>query len=431
MLDVTPVTEPYPAKVPTTRRRAGQRNAVVIALLCLLLLPVLDGVPAYADKNIDGQVEQAGEAVDEANAAVAKALRTLRRTEAELPQARRAKREAVLKAGRAKVAADEAAAAASRARSELAVTQLNLEQVNQRLAAAADKVDDLARTAYQVGPLSQIEVLLSSSSPQDFSLRLVAVDRMAQSQIQAQRELFASKALLAQQEVRAGALAEEAEAQERKATEQLVAARQASQAAATAEARVSQIAKQRAKALRKARANSVAVAQRYRALKREQARIKRAARQAARQANGADDSQAGPAGELLWPISGGGISDRPGPRVHPVYGYRSCHTGIDITGGTGTPIRAAAAGTVADITRGGPYGLATLVAHGNGMTTFYAHQSSVRVNVGDRVEAGEVIGEVGTSGWVTGPHLHFEVRLDGDAYDPMGWFGKAKEKVRC
>ena len=120
-----------------------------------------------------------------------------------------------------------------------------------------------------------------------------------------------------------------------------------------------------------------------------------------------------------------------GPRVHPVYGYDSCHTGTDIRGATGTPIHAAAAGTVAMISDGGPYGLATLIAHAGGLTTFYAHQSSVSVSEGQRVEAGEVIGAVGASGWVTGPHLHFEVRLGGTAYDPMGWFGGSKSPISC
>ncbi len=83
------------------------------------------------------------------------------------------------------------------------------------------------------------------------------------------------------------------------------------------------------------------------------------------------------------------------------------------------------------ISDGGPYGLATLIAHADGLTTFYAHQSSVSASEGQRVEAGEVIGAVGTSGWVTGPHLHFEVRLGGTAYDPMGWFGGSKSPVSC
>jgi len=96
-----------------------------------------------------------------------------------------------------------------------------------------------------------------------------------------------------------------------------------------------------------------------------------------------------------------------------------------------TQNRAAAAGIVVSVINGGPYGLHTLLAHGSGLTTLYAHQSSTKVKAGQSVQAGQTIGAVGTTGWSTGPHLHFEVRIDGTAYDPLGWFGKAKKKVNC
>lgn len=411
---------------------------MAVVLGCLIVLPLGNGLlTARADQGIDDQVEQAGEAVDEANAAVKKALGVLKQTEAQLPKARAARQSALNRAAQARAQALAAGQAADQARAQLAATQASLEQINVRLAEAAERVDDVARTAYQQGPLSQIEVLLSSADPQDFAVRMTAVDRMVRSQAQAQQELFAAKAQLAQQEVKVGALTRELEQQEKAANQQLAKAEEASRDAAAAEAEVAQLVKQRAKALRKARANRVAVAQRYAKLKRVQARMQRQAREAARreaarrasQDDGVqlDESVLG----MVWPVSGGGISDRPGPRTHPVYGYASCHTGIDITGGSGTPIKAARDGTVAAITHGGPYGTATLIAHGDGMTTFYAHQSSVRVKEGDHVQAGEVIGEIGSTGWVTGPHLHFEIRLNGDAYDPMGWYGKAKDRVGC
>jgi len=83
------------------------------------------------------------------------------------------------------------------------------------------------------------------------------------------------------------------------------------------------------------------------------------------------------------------------------------------------------------IGNGGPYGLSVLVAHGDGLTTFYAHLSSVSVSSGQQVDRGQRIGGIGSTGWSTGPHLHYETRLNGTAYDPMGWFGGSQRTVGC
>jgi murein DD-endopeptidase MepM/ murein hydrolase activator NlpD len=92
---------------------------------------------------------------------------------------------------------------------------------------------------------------------------------------------------------------------------------------------------------------------------------------------------------------------------------------------------AAASGRVISVDGGGPYGLHTLIGHGAGLSTMYAHQSGVNVSSGQRVRRGQVIGYVGASGWVTGPHLHFEVHVNGVPYEPMGWFGERKHPVDC
>ena len=112
-------------------------------------------------------------------------------------------------------------------------------------------------------------------------------------------------------------------------------------------------------------------------------------------------------------------------RVTSDFGYRICpyhgrelHSGLDMGAPTGTPIRAALAGKVVKSYYSISYGNYTLIDHGNGMTTAYAHQSKRLVKVGDTVEAGEVIGLVGSTGNYTGPHLHFEVRVDGNLQDP-------------
>jgi murein DD-endopeptidase MepM/ murein hydrolase activator NlpD len=97
------------------------------------------------------------------------------------------------------------------------------------------------------------------------------------------------------------------------------------------------------------------------------------------------------------------------------------HEGIDIAVGTGTPIAAAAAGTVAYAGWESGYGNFVLIDHGNGLATAYGHQSRIAVSTGQSVSQGEVIGYVGCTGHCFGPHLHFEVRINGSAVDPLGY----------
>jgi murein DD-endopeptidase MepM/ murein hydrolase activator NlpD len=125
-------------------------------------------------------------------------------------------------------------------------------------------------------------------------------------------------------------------------------------------------------------------------------------------------------GLLAWPINGRVVSPF-GYRVHPILGIRRLHTGIDIDASTGDPIRAAETGRVILAQTYGGYGRAVVIDHGGGMATLYAHQSSLAVSEGDQVERGEVIGYVGCTGLCTGPHLHFEVRINGAFVDPMGY----------
>src|SRR5215831_20276776 len=110
---------------------------------------------------------------------------------------------------------------------------------------------------------------------------------------------------------------------------------------------------------------------------------------------------------LMWPVQGK-VTSRFGPR-----GFFHLHRGVDIKAPRGTPVHAAAAGTVAFSGRQSSYGRVIKIDHPNGLRTIYAHNSSNFVTVGERVKAGEVIGAVGQTGRATTNHLHFEVRSDG------------------
>jgi murein DD-endopeptidase MepM/ murein hydrolase activator NlpD len=145
------------------------------------------------------------------------------------------------------------------------------------------------------------------------------------------------------------------------------------------------------------------------------ARLRAGQTQAAGVATSGSEPQAAPTGTgFAWPLSG--------PITSP-FGMRwgTLHPGIDIGVPTGTPIHAAGSGTVIWCGWMSGYGNLVMIDHHNGLATLYGHQSRIAATCGEQVTTGEVIGYVGCTGFCTGPHLHFEVRLNGTPVDPLGY----------
>lgn len=129
-------------------------------------------------------------------------------------------------------------------------------------------------------------------------------------------------------------------------------------------------------------------------------------------------------GSMTWPCPGNYTVVSPyGTRKHPILRVYKMHTGIDIDADTGDSIVAANKGTViiSEYNKGG-YGNMVVIDHGGGITTLYGHASKRLVSVGDEVKAGQVIAKVGSTGLATGPHLHFEVRVDGATKNPLNGY---------
>lgn len=118
------------------------------------------------------------------------------------------------------------------------------------------------------------------------------------------------------------------------------------------------------------------------------------------------------------PVSGR-LTSGFGPRYHPIHGGERYHAGVDVAAPNGTPIRATSDGVISGAGWAGGYGLLVRIEHGNGIETRYAHMSAVNVAVGQQIHRGDVIGFVGSTGDSTGPHVHYEVRMNGRAVNPL------------
>ena len=381
-----------------------------VFILSLALVFTINSPINALPKNIDDEVNAAQQELENASALVREVAAELAEIRKKLPIA-----EAALKKARAELAIAQekdrqAAEKLAELESQLEITQKTYDQTRSFVA-------DVARTIYQDGPLATLEIILGATDPNDFSQKLMAMQTYIGNQNAKIEQLETIKAQLETEQ--AAVAAQKVILEQEKA-----AALEAAKRAKAAEEEVLRlIAKQKA-ALAKAESEREATRKRYEQLRAEQIRLQQLARLRA----GLGGSIPG---ELYWPVQGARLSQNVGPRRHPVFGYRSCHTGMDLAAGTGTPIGAAATGIVTAVTTLRAYGRVIVIAHNGGLSTMYAHLSRFNVSVGQGVAVGDTIGFVGSSGWSTGPHLHFEVHVNGTPFNPLGWFGSAKVPVSC
>ena len=276
---------------------------------------------------------------------------------------------------------------------------VQIAQLQAQYSNAQQQADGRARSIYMAGPASSLTTLMSASSFSDFIAKtqiwevagqldahvIIHSSRLKQALQTEQDALTSTKAALVAKE---GALAARGDLLNA-AQRQQSAALAAVQMTITQELQNEQELTKESEALTQALATSS---------------------QVSHSAPGGPVSAIG----LMWPVRGP-ITSPFGPRPQ-LGGY---HYGIDIGARTGTPIYAPKAGTVTSVNCGSGYGICTIIDHGGGVATLYAHQSRSDVHPGQAVSQGQEIGLVGCTGFCTGPHLHFEVRLNGVPHNPI------------
>ena len=400
---------------------------ILSSLIALILISgfVSNANASFGTKDsLKNQIAAAGDAVDEANAQVTKALRQYNKAAAALPAARERLRVAKLNLAKAQSAhqtavadLNKSTAATARAQDNLLITQDNLTTQN-------SEVSKLVNMMYRQGPISELSIIFSTESPAEFTARIQIVKSWFDSKTAQINTLTKTREDLIQKKKALDELVKDNVKKKEDAAAKVITAEQAAAEATAAQKAVNKIVNARKAAFDEAKKFQAAVQKRYDKLKKEQQRLKNIAKK-----NNGKGKNFDPADEFLWPVAGAPKTSNAGMRLHPIFKIWRCHAGIDLGASTGSKIRAADDGVVADAGWSTGYGNYVMLAHGKGVTTFYAHMSKKIAGDGDTVSRGETIGLVGETGWATGPHLHFEVRVDGELYDPMGWFGGTKKKI--
>ena len=307
-------------------------------------------------------------------------------------------------------AADEATKAYKDVRKELDATEVRIDEnedklkvLNKDFAVKRDQLAKRVRDIYINGQINYLDVLFGAKDFQDFFTRMDLLKRVIQQDYDLVQVVFAEKTAIetSQKELE----------KDKAAKEKLVV----SAADRKKEAEKKQSAKQAIiDKMETDRATQERIINENLAASKEVEQMIRNSRY----------QPASPAlsggGALNWPL-GGPITSPFGWRVHPITGASRFHSGIDIGGDYGDTIHAAGAGIVSYAGWISGYGYAVIIDHGGGISTLYGHNQALLVSEGQSVSQGQAIAECGSTGNSTGPHCHFEVRVDGEPVDPMGY----------
>ena len=275
------------------------------------------------------------------------------------------------------------------------------QEVDQRMVIYRKRLRDI----YINGQINYLDVLLGAKDFSDFSSRMYLLQKIISSDLAMLDQLRRDA-----EEINTRKQQLAAEMKEIKTTQAELEAKKA---------KVNKLREERAQVLYKAQeeeANSQAEYDRLLAISENIAAMLRNMESS----GGGAQSGPGGTGRFMWPCNGP-ITSYYGWRTHPIFGTTKYHSGMDIAVDAGTPIQAADSGTVVYSGWLGGYGNCVMIDHGGGLVTLYGHNSALNVSEGQYVNKGTVIAYAGSTGYSTGPHCHFEVRLHGELTEPLNY----------
>ena len=390
-------------------------------------------------EQVQQQIKQAAAEAEHSSRRVAAATKAFNTAQAELAHARSVLSDARARLSSVRVQLKDAREEDARMQAELDQAQARLELARAdvvagqaALDAQREQVRDTVVALYQQGDqdLLTLSGYLNSQTIVDLTRRMEYADTLVEDEAATFADLHQAELLLKLRQYDVQAAEEQVAAQRAESAKHLretealkVEAKESKRAAESARQAVEEklVRRQqtRARAIRARKHDLAVLAQ----LKKEEQKIKEQILAAAAADNG-PGYVGSHNGFLLAPVAGY-VTSPFGMRTHPIFGYYSLHDGTDFGAGCGTPLRAAASGTVLSAYYSSVYGQRLYLnvgkVNGRNLTVVYNHASGFRVGEGDRVQRGETIGYVGSTGWSTGCHLHFTVLQDGDPVDPMSY----------
>ena len=350
-------------------------------VLAALLVAAM--VPAYVYADLNSDLQDINNQKDQVSNDMAELEDSLEKQKAELDEI-----EAAVSAKEAEIA--EAETQIQKTKSEIEKTKKDIEKREEELGLRL-------RTMYKNGSVGYIDVILGSNSLSEFLSNLSMVQRLYQSDQETMNELEKQQQILEEQyaelEKQQAALEEEKKALSEKQAE-AQAKKDSMQGELDAlEAKLDEL---------NADAESISS-------------------QIAASQNPNQEYQG--SGTFVWPVRGS-ITSYFGWRIHPIFGDYRYHSGMDIAVAAGTPVAAAESGTVILAQWYGGYGNCVVIDHGGGISTLYGHNNSLNVSVGQQVSKGQTIAAAGSTGNSTGPHCHFEVRVNGVVTEPLDYLSR-------
>ena len=261
------------------------------------------------------------------------------------------------------------------------------------------------RDIYINGQINYLDVLLGAKDFSDFSSRMYLLQKIISRDLELLEKLKQDAAEINSRKEQLAA-----EMKEIKATQTELEAKKA---------KVNKLREQRAYMLYKAQEEEQSSQEEYERLLAISENIASMLRNMENAGGGAPAGQGG-TGQFMWPCNGP-ITSYYGWRTHPIFGTTKYHSGMDIAVDSGTPIHAADSGTIVYSGWLGGYGNCVMIDHGGGLVTLYAHNSALNVGEGQYVSKGTVVAYAGSTGYSTGPHCHFEVRLHGELTEPLNY----------
>jgi murein DD-endopeptidase MepM/ murein hydrolase activator NlpD len=406
---------------------AARRCATLGVLLTGLILTVPSTAvadPASDKARVDAQLAQTQATLEAATGRAQKAAADLEMATAALPGAQSALADAKGRLAAAEAAQRQADRVADAATDAHQAASDAFGQAAGKVEEARANVGTFVAATYRGGNLLAFNSLLDAGSPSQLARRIGYLDQIAAQQRRGLEALTVARQVARERQLELDRAQQRADDARREAQRAVDESRDATSSAQRAANDVQSLVDQRTQAQATADAERSAVLAQYNELKAQSARIAAELRASKPFRGGTPVARPGPGAFFLMPTPGWKSSDF-GMRYDPYYHVWQLHAGVDIAAPTGQEILAAADGQVVHAGWSGGYGNYTCISHGlyqgRNISTCYGHQSRIEVSVGQVVHRGQEIGKVGSTGAATGAHLHFEVRLNGDPVNPLGW----------